>query len=633
MQPAKTKLTVGGMVCTSCASRIESALGKLEGVQKAKANYGSGTVIVSYDTQKVSLADIVKTIERMDYTAKPDESTMQVSREESRKEKKGKASTIIAGFIIVGLAVFLMFSNTLGLSFLPEIDASMGYGILFVVGLLTSVHCIAMCGGINLSQCIAHQTGGEQTLKTKMRPSLLYNLGRVISYTIIGGIVGALGSVISFSGTAKGVVAIIAGLFMMIMGLNMTGLFPWMRKLMPRMPKVFGKKAREKKRGPFIVGLLNGLMPCGPLQAMQIYALGTGSVFAGALSMLMFSLGTVPLMFGFGAVSSLLSSKFTKKLMKVSAMLVVALGVIMLGRGLTQSGITTAFAADNSRSNLAQVQQDVQIVSTTMKANVYDPITVKAGVPVKWTITADAEELNGCNNPVTIPKYGIQKKLVPGDNVIEFTPEQEGDIVYTCWMGMISGVIHVVSGGDNVSAAEAVQSSDIDSGENNTPADNDNSNWNSFGGSANGQWQGGGSCCGGSYASGFDNGKVPTDKTAVAEIRDGVQYVSITVNESGFEPALVVMQKDVKTVWTINGESLNGCNDSLIFSNDIAPLDLREGENIIGFTPTEDFSYSCWMGMLNGYVKVVDDLSNFDLAAVQQEVEKYEAPSGGGCCG
>ncbi len=633
MQPAKTKLTVGGMVCTSCASRIESALGKLEGVQKAKANYGSGTVIVSYDTQKVSLADIVKTIERMDYTAKPDESTMQVSREESRKEKKGKASTIIAGFIIVGLAVFLMFSNTLGISFLPEIDASMGYGILFVVGLLTSVHCIAMCGGINLSQCIAHQTGGEQTLKTKMRPSLLYNLGRVISYTIIGGIVGALGSVISFSGTAKGVVAIIAGLFMMIMGLNMTGLFPWMRKLMPRMPKVFGKKAREKKRGPFIVGLLNGLMPCGPLQAMQIYALGTGSVFAGALSMLMFSLGTVPLMFGFGAVSSLLSSKFTKKLMKVSAMLVVALGVIMLGRGLTQSGITTAFAADNSRSNLAQVQQDVQIVSTTMKANVYDPITVKAGVPVKWTITADAEELNGCNNPVTIPKYGIQKKLVPGDNVIEFTPEQEGDIVYTCWMGMISGVIHVVSGGDNVSAAEAVQSSDIDSGENNTPADNDNSNWNSFGGSANGQWQGGGSCCGGSYASGFDNGKVPTDKTAVAEIRDGVQYVSITVNESGFEPALVVMQKDVKTVWTINGESLNGCNDSLIFSNDIAPLDLREGENIIGFTPTEDFSYSCWMGMLNGYVKVVDDLSNFDLAAVQQEVEKYEAPSGGGCCG
>lgn len=521
MQLIMTKIAVSGMVCTSCASRIESALKKMDGIQKAKANNCSGIVVVSYDTRKVSVNEIISTIEQLGYTAQSEESSVTVGCEKEKKPQKSKMATIALGSVIIGAAAFLMFNNSWGLSFLPEINASMGYGLLFVVGLLTSVHCIAMCGGINLSQCMARQTGTKQTLKASKRPSLLYNLGRVISYTIIGGIVGAFGSVISFSGTAKGIVAIAAGIFMMIMGLNMTGLFPWMRKLIPGMPKIFCIKARKNKRSPFIVGLLNGLMPCGPLQAMQIYALGTGNVLAGALSMLVFSLGTVPLMFGFGYLSSLLSSRFTRRLMKISAMLVIALGIVMMGRGFAQSGVSSALAANDAPSNIAKVEGNVQLVTTKMKGNVYEPITVQAGIPVKWTITADAEELNGCNNPVTIPKYDIQEKLVPGENVIEFTPTEGGDIVYTCWMGMISGTIHVVSDVENQQSVEEAQLEEIDY-----------------------QLVDGGGC-GGSYGPCFENGRLPVNKVAIAEIRDGVQYVSMAVNESGFASALVVVQKDV----------------------------------------------------------------------------------------
>ena len=631
MQQGKTKLNVDGMVCANCELKIERTLNKLDGVTDIKASYRTGTVTVTYDAQKTSVEQIVRVIEEMDYTVKGQDA-LASPKAEATKNAKGRYFTIAAGVLIVGLAVFLMFDNSLGLSFLPQIDASMGYGILFVVGLLTSVHCIAMCGGINLSQCIAHQTGEPQTLKAKLRPSLLYNLGRVISYTVIGGIVGALGSVLSFSGTVKGIIAILAGVFMVIMGLNLTGLFPWIKRLVPHMPKALARKARAKKRGAFVVGLLNGLMPCGPLQAMQLYALGTGSFFAGALSMLVFSLGTVPLMFGFGALSSLLSSKFTQRLMKISAVLVIALGVIMAGRGLTQSGLSPVLAADKTPSVTAQVQQDVQLVTTQMKSNVYDPITVKAGIPVKWTITADADALNGCNNPVTIPKYGIQKKLVPGDNVIEFTPSQEGDIVYTCWMGMISGVIHVAANDEAPAATASTQAPAVST---DSPAESPDSNPSPL--IEDDAWQvAGSSCCGGTYAAGFENGKFPVDKVAVGEIRDGVQYVSIAVNEKGFEPALVVMQKGVKTVWTINGESLNSCNSSLEFPAYNAQMDLKEGENTIEFTPDRDFSYSCWMGMLNGYVKVVDDISSFDLEAVQQEaagVVPDAAGAGGGCCG
>ncbi len=81
----------------------------------------------------------------------------------------------------------------------------------------------------------------------------------------------------SFSQTARGVVQAVAGVFMLIMGLNMTGLFPWMARLVPRMPKFAAQKigGRGRSMGPLYVGLINGLMPCGPLQAMQIYALST----------------------------------------------------------------------------------------------------------------------------------------------------------------------------------------------------------------------------------------------------------------------------------------------------------------------------------------------------------------------
>jgi len=96
----------------------------------------------------------------------------------------------------------------------------------------------------------------------------------------------------------------------------------------------------------------------------------------------------------------------------------------------------------------------VQIVSTEMKGNRYEPITVQAGILVRWTVNADADELNGCNNPVTIPKYGIQKQLSPGENTIEFTPEEPGNVVYTCWMGMIRGTIRVVEDLGNVDSGD-----------------------------------------------------------------------------------------------------------------------------------------------------------------------------------
>ncbi len=238
-----------------------------------------------------------------------------------------------------------------------------------------------------------------------------------------------------------------AGLFMIIMGLSMMNILPSLSRLVPRLPKSLAGRISKGQTGrsPFIIGLLNGLMPCGPLQAMQLYALSTGSIIGGALSMLVFSLGTVPLMFGLGAVSSLLNKKFTGKLITASAVLVVLLGVFMLGNGLSLSGVSApVVAAERPNGKVAQIVDGIQIVTVKLSSNSYEPIVVQKGIPVRWVIQADRASINGCNNRIIIPSLKKEKSLVPGDNVIEFTPTQSGIVPFSCWMGMIKSRITVV---------------------------------------------------------------------------------------------------------------------------------------------------------------------------------------------
>lgn len=640
-------LQVGGMTCASCEMRIENRLKKLEGVIDAKAIYSSSNVYVTYDAGVVTLERIIGEVEALDYTVKnkpgqqaadtrekEKESAVrgilkrQVAEPKQEKEKSGDNLSItqLLGIGVILFALYVIIQNTVGFNFIPQVNQNMGYGILFTVGLITSLHCIAMCGGINLSQCVSYRFGDTQPGRlSRLKPSLMYNLGRVVSYTVLGGIVGALGSVVSFSGTAKGVIAILSGVFMVIMGLNMLNIFPWLRKINPRMPRFFGNKIHSGngKHGPFYIGLLNGLMPCGPLQAMQIYALGTGNAFAGAASMFFFSIGTLPLMFGFGAISSFLSGKFTKRMMKVSAMLVMILGVIMLNRGLNLSGVNLGGAvyASSGSGNVSRVEGGTQTIKTKLESGRYPAIVVQKGVPVKWVISAATGDINGCNETLTIPKLGITKKLEPGDNLIEFTPEESGNIPYTCWMGMISSNIKVVDDVTKVTSSDIAQSAGPGSS-----------------GIAGGL-RGAGGCCGATPPQ-FAGGKIPTDNIQVAKVEKDQQEITVTVNNNGYTPAAFVVQKGVPVKIKFNAEQLSGCNQYVVFPEFNGQLDLSNQKETPLLPADNDFTFQCSMNMLHGYVKVVDNINNINLDQIKKEIQDYKPAGrsagslgGGGCCG
>ncbi len=597
-------LHIGSMTCAGCQNTIENGLRQKRGIIKAQVSYRTGRAEIQYDSAIISLDDIEGIIRALGY---------QVLQEGDQPKPNYRRAL---GMLLIIASLFVALERTGIINFLAPTrlaEEGMNFGMLFVVGLITSVHCVAMCGGINLSQCLSHATADGQSGRwSACLPGLLYNLGRVISYTAVGFIVGAAGSVFSFSNTVQGAIKLAAGVFMIILGLNMLDIFPWLRRFNLSMPSL-GCQSRQSAKSPLVVGLLNGLMPCGPLQAMQLYALSTGSPVKGALSMFVFSLGTLPLMLGLGALSAMLAKKHLHKMMSAGAVLVVVLGLSMLSQGFSLAGIAVPFATSAGAaadSVTGTVTQDgVQLVESTLAPGRYPNITVEAGTPVKWVITAPQGSINGCNNRINIPEYKMSYQFQPGENIINFTPTKTGTFQYSCWMGMIRGRITVVEPGTPIDS-----NSDSDILAEPTPAD---------------------------YT-------IPTDALAVAEFttdEDGqtIQQVTISLTESGFSPAVVVVQAGTDVLWNINYDTPDSAGGEIILVPAYTTqLPLFGGENGFYFYPEQSFDFSTGDNAFYGYVKVVEDLTDVDEAAIKEEVAGFQTliwppdifagGAGGSCC-
>lgn len=441
------KFKTKGMTCTGCEKIIQKQIKKLPGICCSKPNYSTEITEVTFDPEIVDFKDIMRVVEDKGYTCS------------ENIEKKSKFYWLFSG---IGLLIVVYFAWSLyGSVELPAISQNMGYGLLFLVGLLTGFHCIGMCGGF----VVSYTTKGIKEGKKPLNLHLSYGMGKTLSYTLMGAFFGLLGSIIAFTPMMRGIAGIVAGLFLVLFGLKMLNVFPGLRKLSFRMPRFLSKfvsKERRKHSNPLVIGLLNGLMiACGPLQAIYVMAAGTGSMIEGAKLLFVFGLGTLPVMLGFGYVTSIIGKKATHKILKASGVIVIILGVVMLNRGLALTGtgydfntITSEFKVASvgavNEGNVAVVKNGYQEIR--MEVNRYgwspDKFVLQKGVPVKWII--EGKEINGCNNAIQVPSLGLNFDIKPGEQVIEFTPTESGKVPWSCWMGMIPGVFVVE---DDVSSA------------------------------------------------------------------------------------------------------------------------------------------------------------------------------------
>lgn len=326
MKSEHAEIKVGGMICRACEDAVENSLYSLRGVIRVKAHYRRGCAEIEYDPDIVSTEDMEKALDKAGYPS-------------GKNGISGIAMDALCLALVVILSCLLLHLKESPVAELMAGNAAVSLGYVFFMGMLTSTHCIAMCGGIVLSQTTDPDSLKASKASTALS-ALWYNTGRVLSYTVLGGVFGALGLVLCYTAKTRSIIFVMAGLAVLLMGLRMFGFLPKLWSMPAKQASFCDLPAKTRSRfdgKPFAVGLLTGLMPCAPLYAMWLYAMGTGSFLSGAAAMLCFSAGTLPLLMLFGVLGSFVPAKLYKYMLKAGGVLVCSMGLKMLIKGILLS--------------------------------------------------------------------------------------------------------------------------------------------------------------------------------------------------------------------------------------------------------------------------------------------------------
>lgn len=299
--------------------------------------------------------------------------------------------------------------------------------------------------------------------KHNMWPTLAFLLTKLIAYVILGFILGEFGSALSLSDSARVVMQITAALYMIAVALNLLNIHPIFRYTILQPPRFLFRLLKNQSKSkeifaPAILGALTVFIPCGATLAMEALAISSGNPYLGAAILGVFVLGTSPLFFGLGFLTTVLGDAFRSKFLKLAAVGVLYLGITSLNAALVAAGspVNLQTIADNipiqidlsgevagqeagSRLTNGVQQADIQVLP-----NGYSPsyVQLKAGVPVKLNLTTGSSL--GCTSQFRIPQLGITKNLVLNSTAsLEFTPEQKGKLIGTCAMGMFYLVMEV----------------------------------------------------------------------------------------------------------------------------------------------------------------------------------------------
>jgi uncharacterized protein len=456
---------VEGMHCPNCEIRIEKRLRKLTGVRAASADTRTGRVLVRCQGRPPTAA-VLNDLFCEDEYKFSDSAAKSVmgGADVGTTRSPRRALTIVA--LSAGLIGAFVLLGQSGLSSAVRVDSRSSLPAFFVFGLLAGASsCAALVGGLVLSmsrQWMADYASKPSWLGPS-QPHFLFNLGRLVSFGGLGAALGAIGGQLRPSTTFSSVLVALCSLLMIALGLQLIGV----KGIAVQMPKALTRFASDEShfRGrymPFVMGALTFILPCGFTITAQSVALLSGSPVQGGLIMLFFALGTLPMLLGIGLSSTgLLSNRRTSAyFMPVAGVLVLFFAVYNLNSQMNVLGLmslsdltlqptqsVSAAGAQKQGPVLATVANGKQVLRMEASAYGYSPrwFRVRAGIPVRWEITDTGT--SGCTNAVVSPRlFEDSISLETGTtSVKEFTPQKAGVYKFSCWMGMVWGVIEVVS--------------------------------------------------------------------------------------------------------------------------------------------------------------------------------------------
>lgn len=321
---------VTGTHCAACKILIEDILNEQIGIQNTYVDLKNE--VVSFDTElensKQELTEIL--------TEKIKHNGYSLSKEKVIKEKK--SNDVIWKAIPLGLAFLVLF-------FILQKSGILNLGIggqttpitSFIIGLIASVSsCLAIVGGLVLS--LSAKISEDNISDTKT--FILFHIGRLGSFAILGGVLGTVGNAIGINFTLTAILGILASIVMLLLGLNLVGVFAKNKITISSGIFNFFRKIEHKTLTPLVIGFGTFFLPCGFTQSMQVAALSSGSFIYGFLIMFAFALGTLPMLafLSFGS-ASFAHGKHAPLFFKSAGVVVIGLGIFAFLAGLAGLGI------------------------------------------------------------------------------------------------------------------------------------------------------------------------------------------------------------------------------------------------------------------------------------------------------
>jgi uncharacterized protein len=443
-----TIVPVLGMTCRACEQRIGRHVGKIRYVESVAASAARGRVVIE-SSRPLSFRSIERAIQLAGYEIGE---TPWLSRD--------GMVWVTAGLGLALVIALAALAQLTGIASLTSKVGDLSSGGLLVAGLLGLAAgvstCMALVGGLVLALAASFQASTEtpRTGLAAMRPAVVFVAGRIVGYGLFGAALGALGASIQLPPLVTAALMIAVALVMLVLGTRLTGVSPRIAGWSPTLPMGLsrslgiggGGTAKYSDGRAAGLGAASFFLPCGFTQAVQIFALSTGSPLFGGALLATFAIGTAPGLLALAGVPLVVPAGARPTLLRLVGTVVLAFAFVNVTGGLQLAGISLptiggGVAAAPSSTLTADGRQ---LLTTYQLADGYSPknVTIYAGIPTVWTV--ESKSVTSCAASLVIPAWdaGVQLKL--GPNELQLPALDAGVVHYTCAMGMYSGTITVV---------------------------------------------------------------------------------------------------------------------------------------------------------------------------------------------
>jgi sulfite exporter TauE/SafE len=334
---------------------------------------------------------------------------------------------------------------------------------VLITGLFAGgLSCAAVQGGL-LAGLLARQRGSSTPAGWRARlgddlaPVGGFLAGKLVSHTLLGALLGAIGNAVQLSVGARTWLQLGAGMLIIVFGLAQVGV-PGFRRIVVEPPRSWTKVVRDQSRSraavtPTLLGLATVLIPCGVTLSVEALALASGSALKGAATMAVFVVGTAPLFALLGYLARKAATAWRGRLAVVTGLVVLVMGLFTLNGGLELAGSplaasrvaqTVGITEAPPDTTVASVVDGQQTVVVTARAGSYSPgnARVRSGVPT--TLVVRSDNAQGCVRSFIIPDRGVEEILpVNGETRIDLGELDPGRLDYSCGMGMYTGTLTI----------------------------------------------------------------------------------------------------------------------------------------------------------------------------------------------